>query len=485
MKRYILGAALAAIICVGATPVAANAPDMVVQIDTGGLQGLEEEGVISWKGIPFAAPPVGKLRWRAPQPAAPWQGVREADAYGNDCMQLPFPSDAAPLGTPPAEDCLYANIWRPASDAEKLPVIVWIYGGGFVNGGASPPTYSGAELAKQGVLFMSFNYRVGRFGTFAHPALTRAQEDEGLLGNYGYMDQLAALKWVRDNIASFGGDPENVTIVGESAGGVSVHTLVTSPMTDGLFDKAVVMSGGDGGGMAPGDLAAAEQVGIAFARSKGIAADDPEALSKLRALSAEEVTDGLNLMQLFAPSGERTFSSPFPDGKLAVHAGQAYRAGRFAHVPMMIGATSADIGGKTGPMIKGARDIETVLAAQGVPVYAYRFSYVAENLPAAAAGFPQQDGAGHATDIPFFFDTQAIKYGDATTARDNAMGKAMSAYLANFAKTGDPNGPGLPAWPRYDRSQDVIMDFSMDGKPVPGMDPWGAELDASDGGKLP
>ena len=393
-------------------------------------------------------------------------------------MQVPFPSDAAPLGTWPDEDCLYANVWRPAAGADKLPVIFWIYGGGFVNGGASPPTYSGAELAKKGVVFVSANYRVGRFGTFAHPALTQANEDGGLLGNYGFMDQLAALKWVQRNIAAFGGDPDNVTIVGESAGGMSVHTLVTSPMAKGLFEKAVVMSGGDGGGMGGSSLASVEQIGIDFAKSKGIDPGDPQALEKLRALSQDQVTDGLSMMQLFTSKGPRTFASPFADGKLAVDAGTAYRAGVFAHVPMMIGATSGDMGGKTGMMIAGARKVEAAIAAKGVPVYAYRFSYVAENPP-PPPGMPPQEGAGHASDIPFFFDTQAIKYEDRTTPRDNATGETISTYLTNFAKTGDPNGAGLPAWPHYDAAKDVIMDFTPSGRAVPGKDPWAADIDAA------
>ena len=463
-----------------AVPACADTSDpATVTIDTGTLHGASAEGVLSWKGIPFAAPPLGPLRWRAPQPAAHWNGVREANAYGHDCMQVPFPSDAAPLGTPPDEDCLYANVWRPANAKGKLPVVFWIYGGGFVNGGASPPTYSGAELAKQGVLFVSANYRVGRFGTFAHPALTRANEDNGLLGNYGYMDQLAALKWVQRNIAAFGGDPDNVTIIGESAGGMSVHTLVTSPMTKGLFERAVVMSGGDGGGMGGANLASTEEIGVNFAKAHGIDADDPQALAKLRALSQEQVTDGLSMMAMFTAKGPRTFASPFVDGKLAVDAGAAYRSGNFAHVPIMIGATSGDMGGKTGMMIGGARNVETTIAGQGVTVYAYRFSYVAENPPPPPPGMPPQQGAGHASDIPFFFDTQAIKYGDRTTARDNAMGKTISAYIVNFAKTGDPNGTGLPAWPKYDRAQDRIMDFSPGGKAVPEKDPWGADLDAA------
>lgn len=452
---------------------AADTP-LAVSVETGQLQGAAADGVASWKGIPFAAPPVGSLRWRAPQPAAAWAGVRDATAYGHDCMQTPFPSDAAPLGTPPAEDCLYANVWRPAKVGAKLPVIVWIYGGGFVNGGASPPTYSGANLAREGVVFVSFNYRVGRFGTFAHPALTAAHEDGALLGNYGFMDQVAALKWVKRNVAKFGGDPANVTLIGESAGGMSVNTMLTSPMAKGLFNRAVVMSGGNGTSLAPATLATVEKIGVDFARAKGVSPDDPQALEKLRALSADQVTDGLNMMKLFTP-GPRDFASPFADGKVAVEPAAAFASGAFSHVPVMIGATSEDIGGKTGYMVKGARSIAGTLAAKGVPVWEYRFSYVADSI-----GKP---GAGHATDIPFFFDTQAIKYEGATTARDNGMGKTISTYLLNFAKTGTPNGAGkhggLPQWPGYTKAGDQIMDFSANGKAEPQKDPWGAELAAA------
>jgi len=473
MNRWNI-APLAAIMATALPAAVAAQPALTVATDAGSVRGALQDGVESWKGIPFAAPPVGPLRWRAPQPAAHWSGVRPATEYGHDCMQVPFPSDAAPLGTPPAEDCLYLNLWRPAAAKGKLPVILWIYGGGFVNGGASPPTYSGANVAKQGVMFVSFNYRVGRFGTFAHPALTRANEDGGLIGNYGYMDQLAALKWVQRNIAAFGGDPANVTIIGESAGGMSVHALVTSPLTKGLFEKAVVMSGGDGSSMGGDTLAAVEKIGVDFAQSKGIAPDDPQALTKLRALSADDVTDGLNMMKLFVPSGPRTFASPFADGKLAVDAGAAYQSGNFAHVPMIIGATSADIGGKTGIMVAGARSLSATIAGKGVPVYEYRFSYVADS-----ARNPKMPGAGHASDIPFFFHTEAIKYGAKTTATDKGMGKTISAYIVNFAKTGDPNGAGLPQWPRYSPSADRIMDFTGDGKAVLEKDPWGADIDAA------
>jgi para-nitrobenzyl esterase len=478
--RAILAAASITAAAAAVNPVAAAAAAKagpVVAIDSGRVAGAVEQGVASWKGIPFAAPPVGPLRWRAPQPAAAWSGVRQATEYGHDCMQLPFPSDAAPLGTAPSEDCLYVNVWKPtapkaAKAGAKLPVIVWIYGGGFVNGGSSPPTYAGARLARQGVVVVSFNYRLGRFGFFAHPGLTRESGD-GAVGNYGYMDQVAALQWVQRNVAAFGGDPAQVTIIGESAGGMSVNTLLTSPLSSsngqGLFARAVVLSGGDGGTALP-PLSFVEQAGVNFAVKKGIAQDDPQALEKLRALPPDEVVDGMNLAN--RPAGDPpTYVGPFADGKLAIDSARAFQEGRFAKVPVMIGATSADIGGKTGFMVAGGRNLAGTLAGQGAPVYAYRFSYVAESV--------REPGAQHATDIPFFFDTAAIKYGPQATARDRAMGKAMSAYLVNFAKRGDPNGAGLPAWPRYARASDEIMDFAASGKPVAGKDPWGSEIDAA------
>jgi para-nitrobenzyl esterase len=469
-----------AVLLLAAPAALANTAGPVVTIESGKLAGAIEGGIASWKGIPFAAPPVGPLRWRAPQPAEAWSGLRQATAYGNDCMQLPFPSDAAPLGTAPAEDCLYANVWSPtarpgAKAKDKLPVIVWIYGGGFVNGGSSPPTYAGARLARQGVVVVSFNYRLGRFGFFGHPALTREIDqgdfDDGLASNQAFMDQLAALKWVQRNAAAFGADAANVTIVGESAGGMSVNMLLTSPAAEGLFARAVVLSGGDGkpSNMGMGEV---EQAGVNFAARKGIAQDDPQAIEKLRALPAEDIVDGMNLAH--RPDGDspdRTYVGPIADGRLAVDPAPAIAAGRVAKVPVMIGATSADIGGRTGFMVAGARSLAALLAGQGVPVYAYRFSYV--------AGSVREPGAQHATDIPFFFDTAAIKYGNKTTARDRAMGRAMSTYLVNFAKHGDPNGAGLPAWPRYAPALDEIMDFAGNGKPVAGKDPWGTEIDAA------
>lgn len=458
-------------LCAIAGAGVASAAGPMAATDTGRVEGTTGNGVTSWKGIPFAAPPVGANRWRSPQPPASWHGVRDATHYGHDCMQLPFASDAAPLGTEPSEDCLVLNVWAPEKTAPhaKLPVIAWIYGGGFVNGGSSPPTYSGEAMARKGIVFVSFNYRLGRFGTFLHPQLAAENEDGGAVGNFAFMDQLAALRWIRRNIAAFGGDPDNVTLIGESAGGMSVNTWLTSPMARGLFQRAVVMSGGNGQTAGAAGRAQVERTSVAFAASKGIPPNDPEALRKLRALPPDAVVDGLNLASFFDGDPKaRLFAGPFVDGRLAVDPAGAFASGRFAHVPVMIGATSNDIGGPTGYMVAGAHALAGAISAAGVPAFAYRFSYVA-----SAIG---KTGAEHASDIPFFFDTEAVKYGDKTTVRDRAMGSTISAYLVNFARTGDPNSAGLPKWPRYSPAADPIMDFAEDGLAIPQKDPLGIKL---------
>jgi para-nitrobenzyl esterase len=231
-----------------ATAVQAAPAPTVVKIDTGRLQGAVSGGVLAFKGVPFAAAPVGALRWRAPQPVAPWTGVRSATEISKDCLQGPIPGDPG-LGTDLSEDCLYLNVWRPAQaapkkqGAKKLPVMVWIYGGGLVNGGTQPAIYQGDNFARDGVVFVSVNYRLGRFGFFAHPALTAEHPGEPK-GNYAFLDQIAALRWVQKNIAAFGGDPGNVTVFGESAGGFSVHVLLATPLAKGLFQRGIVESGG-------------------------------------------------------------------------------------------------------------------------------------------------------------------------------------------------------------------------------------------------
>ncbi len=507
MKILLMIAALAG------PPMAAAAASFPaeVKIESGALSGAASDGVLSFKGVPFAAPPVGALRWRAPQPAAAWAGVRPATEYGHDCMQLPFPSDAAPLGTKPDEDCLVVNVWRPAeSTGRKLPVMVWIYGGGFVNGGSSPAVYDGSQFARRGIVFVSFNYRLGRFGFFAHPELTRENADGGLLGNYGYMDQIAALKWVRRNIAAFGGDASNVTVFGESAGGGSVHMLLTSPLAKGLFAKAVIESGGGRGSFGGRTVQDAEPIGVALARANGIQSDGPEGLAALRALPPEKIVAGLNMASMGA-AAQTYGGGPLLDGRIVVeNPDQAYRGGRNARVPVMIGANSADIGFASArtmddllspfganreraravydpansgdvravgariamdrTMEEPARFTAAEFARQGLPSYEYRFSYVADSMRR------QWPGAPHATEIPYVFDTVAAKYGKDLTPADEATARAANAYWANFAETGDPNGPGLPPWPRYATASDGIMDFTPDG-PKGGPDPWKARLD--------
>lgn len=523
MKKGLISFATALVLSFGAA--AAEAPQ--VTLLTGVVQGTSSAGVESFKGIPFAAPPVGQLRWKAPEPAAAWKGVKRAETYGADCMQSKPPYDQTPSVTPMSEDCLYVNVWRPASGAKKLPVMVWIYGGGFVNGGASGPFHEGSQFAKQGVVLVNFNYRIGRFGFFGFPALT-AENPQGPNGNYGYMDQIAALKWIKANVAAFGGDPDNITIFGESAGGWSVHTMLASPMAGGLFNKAIIESGGGRGFLmgkrqVTGDLPNApslETIGVNFAKANGIAGTDAVALKALRALPADKVVAGLNMMTMGPQDGAPTYGGPAIDGQIVVQApNEAYKAGQFAKVPVMIGATSADLGfsmarsvdealapfgtakdkalaaydpNKTGvvkdvswsvgmdkTMIEPSRLTAQLFAEQGLPAYEFRFSYVA---PAAAAAFENSPmaqfmmkGAQHASEVPYVFNTVANVVPGAVAA-DLATGKAMNAYWINFARTGNPNGPGLPDWPAYTLQNDTLMDFTQDG-PRSMPDPWRARLD--------
>ena len=515
VRRALFGAAvLTAISFTGAA--SAQAP---VHTASGPVSGVTD-GVESFKGIPFAAPPVGDLRWRAPQPAAKWTTTLKADRYGHDCMQEPFGGDAAPLGTAPSEDCLVLNVWRPAHMGPKhLPVIVWIYGGGFVNGGSSPAVYDGSAFARKDVIMVSFNYRLGRFGFFDHPALTAENKDGGLLGNYGYMDQIAALKWVQTNIKAFGGDPANVTIFGESAGGGSVHMLMTSPLARGLFAKAIVQSGGGRGNLMgerrlhddQPNLSSSETLGVALAKKNGIEGNDAAVLASLRALPAEAIVDKLNLANMESD----TYGGPMVDGRIVVETPQAaYLAGRYNKVPLIIGANNADIGfnsaktkaaafapfaanmevakaaydpmgnfsveviryfmGMDAMMIEPARFVASALAAQGVPSYEYRYAYVAESMQAE-----WKTGTPHATEIPYVMDTVKAKYGDKLTAKDAKIADQTNSYWANFARTGNPNGPGLPDWPQYDPKADVLMNFAPDGTPTGTPDPWKARLDVT------
>ncbi len=498
---------------------AAAATGPVVRINSGRLRGVARHGLAIYKGIPFAQPPVGRLRWQPPQPVKAWSGIRAATHFGHDCMQKLFPGDAAPLRTRPSENCLYLNVWAPAHISHPLPVIFWIYGGGFVNGGTSPAPYSGAQFARDGLVFVSANYRVGRFGFFAFPALVKSG---GLFGNYALMDQIAALKWVRKNIAAFGGNPGQVTIFGESAGGASVLDLLTSPLAEGLFVRAAVESGGGRDEVlpparvrhaGPNGQPSAEADAVNFARLMGIHGSGARALAALRRLPAAAIVHGLNMASMFPQ--RKIYSGPVRDGKLIVHASETImRQGGEARVPLLIGANSADLGfffartlrqafapfgahaaaaraafdphhtgnvraiaqriGMLETMVEPARFVARIYAAAGEPAYQYRFSYIAHALRTRLRGAP------HSSEIPYVFDTLRhsmwAAFGKGLTRRDEATARAMHAYWVNFAKTGDPNGHALPHWAKISPHGNQIMNFTLHG-PKPETDPWRKQMD--------
>ena len=502
------------VVALGLTGVPAHAAQAPLTVKTqyGRVRGALEHRVLAFKGIPYAAPAQGALRWAAPQPPRPWRGVRPALGFAPDCMQRPTPGDMAPLRTQPSENCLYVNIWRPARATHTpLAVMVWIYGGGFVDGGTSPAVYDGTAFARDGVVLVSFNYRLGNFGFFAFPALVR----RGLpAGNFALMDQIAALRWVRRNIAAFGGNPHNVTIFGESAGGMSVNALLISPLARGLFQKAIVESGG-GRALMPirplrGGAGSAEAMGVRLARHLGVTGEGMRALQALRALPAARVLDRLNMAT--QPQDKTYVGGPVIDQRTyfgpAVH---EYAKGMGARVPVMIGTNSEDLGwvgarslpalfaqfgryagearavfdphgtltlqqvcaevGGARDMLEPARAIARILSARGQPVYEYRFSYVATSMRRLWAS-----GAPHASEIPYVFDTVRAHYGARTTAADEAMARAMHRYWVAFAKTGRPDPAGEPVWPRFHVRSDRLMNFTERG-PAAERDPWGKRLD--------
>ena len=501
-----------------ATAQARVAPaSLTARVDGGTIRGAIERGVIAFKGIPYAAPPIGSLRWAPPQPVQPWTGVRLARRFGPDCAQRPTPGDSAPLRTLPDENCLYLNVWRPrAHSVHGLPVMVWIYGGGFVDGGTSPAVYDGTSFARDGVVLVSFNYRLGNLGLFAFPALDR-HAAPGLRADYVFMDQIAALQWVRRNITSFGGDPDNVTIFGESAGGMSVNALLMAPLARGLFAKAIIESGGGRDNIYPlrplsGSQDSAEAMGVRLARQLGVAGDGPEALAALRALPAQRLVGSLNLDTM---GDDRTYvGGPILDSKLYPGGPtKVYEAGGGARVPLLIGANTDEIGQLTATslpalwrtfgqdsavayhfydphgrrtladvsaaagadqwMLEPARAIARLFAARGEPVYEYRFGYIPTSLRGVLAGAP------HASEIPFVFDTVAVHYGKETSPADEAMARAVHAYWVAFACTGRPDVRGEPVWPQYHETTDRLMRFTDDG-PIAEGDPLRKRLDVAE-----
>jgi para-nitrobenzyl esterase len=495
-----------------------------VKIESGIVKGVTEGEVSSFKGIPYAAPPVGEYRWRPPQPVKPWDGVRDATEFGATCAQGGWGTAPGAIAEGSSEDCLYLNLWVPAEAKpdDKLPVMVWIHGGAFVGGSGNT---SGEQFAKQDVILMSFNYRLGRLGHFAFPALSEEHPEEPK-GSYAFMDMIAALEWVKENISAFGGDPDNVTIFGFSAGGVSVHSLMTIPAAKGLFHKAISHSGGGRDGVLTGRpiqkenadsfyTVSAETIGINFARKKGIEGTDAGALAKLRAMSVEEIVDGGQ--ESDGQGGPRTYSGPILDGKLVVETSEsAYKAGRQADVPLMIGNCSAEIGGsfvnnssskeelfslfgelkdeaKAAYDPNGDKEFAEVITKfntdwvwgeparytagiftdSGEPAYMFHFGYVPPAMRERA-----RFGAGHGSDVSYVFGTLNSRWGAAEpTPEEEKLANIMNSYWANFAKTGDPNGENLPLWPLYDTQKEEILDIELDGKPVAKPEPRKARLD--------
>ena len=459
----------------------------VVRTREGAVRGLGVEGILSFRGIPYAAPPVGALRWRPPQAPVRSSGVRSAEQFGALCPQTYNGGDNGVGALPMSEDCLTLNVYAPAKHTGgALPVMFWIHGGGLVNGSSTAALYDGAGLARQGVVVVTINYRLGRIGYFAHPGLTQEHPAEPK-GNYGLMDQIAALHWVERNIRYFGGDPGKVTIFGESAGGFSVNLLMISPAARGLFRAAISQSGG---GMGPlRDLERAQALGLEFAHKLGVDSQDPAAL---RALSFQQILD----------AGEPSYPEvPIIDGQLVPRSiGAVFARHEESRVPYIAGYNSFEISwatvSKPGSFesalarLPGDRSVLerlyatpdafdreflsdlifvaparrlTRLHAEISPSYLYRFAVLSD---AVRTKYP---GAPHASDRQYVFKTLAASPW-ATGPADAAMAEWISAYWVAFAKRADPNGGERPAWKRYSAGEDHLLEFTNDGadmKPVP------------------
>lgn len=465
-------------------------PPEQVKVEQGILQGtIDSSGLRAFKGIPFAAPPVGDLRWKAPQPAEKWEGVKQATEFAPAPMQG---------GNPPSgksEDCLYLNIWTPAKTAsDKIPVMVYIYGGGFSGGYTSDPWISGEKIAKKGVILVSIAYRVNQFGFLAHPELS-AENSNRVSGNYGLLDQIAALLWIKNNIAAFGGDPDKVTIFGESAGAISVSMLCASPLAKGLFSGAISQSGGSFGPTRPttypGEnmktLEQAEKEGATYLQKAGVTS-----IAELRKIKADSLPSGWGL-----PGGW-----PIVDGYVIPDdQHKLYEAGKFNDIPVLIGYNSDEgasftwvkstedfiSGVKTrygkfadtlleaypldsGKIGKTARDLSRD-AAFGWQTWSWAklqskngksevYYYYFDQHPDYPKGSPRYGyGSPHAQDVSYVFQ-HLDKTNPEITNTDFDISEAMATYWTNFAKYGNPNGQSVPEWPAFTNENPLVMYFS-------------------------
>jgi para-nitrobenzyl esterase len=499
--------AVAACLCWTQTTWAASIGE-IVQTTGGPIRGkVVGEGIHAYLGVPYAAPPVGELRWRPPRPHRPWQDVRDATAFGPACPQ-PEISMMRGLGSQD-EDCLSLNVWTAAADtAEGLPVMVWIHGGGYYLGRSAEPTYDGTELARAGVVLVSVNYRLGTLGFMAHPALT-AESRDGASGMYGIMDQILALQWVRGNVSRFGGNPENITIFGESAGAGSVCCLMTSPLARGLFHRAITQSGRAGAALRdrskdlPG-LESMESVGVAFAQRLGVA-DAPKVLAAMRSKSWQEILDAFELPSRRAGGGTKAHLSV--DGYVLTESpGVSFTEGEQMRVPFMAGTVGREgslfVRGDRGVgsldawqrfvrmtfgpslaervlelypahdaesasaayidlvgdyFVFGARDSVRQMAKVQPKTWLYQFSHVSPR------GVRNGLGSYHGSELPYVFGNLAVA--EASSAADAALSRAMIGYWVRFAASGDPNGGDAVHWVAYTEEKDnhLILDMEIRG----------------------